>query len=370
MKKYLFLLATVLWLGIPASAQSPAIELVVHGGAVWRHTPKLTTRSGEILMGQEIGLRFQMTGRRDWHAWQRYPVLGASLVHFQLGEGSHGQTFGLLPHLSVPLVRRGAFTAFFRLGTGLARVSRPYDYFSNREQNAIGSHWNNITQFRLGAEWRLGGHLRLQTGAALNHFSNGASALPNFGINIPSAFMGLAWSPAPLRETDFQPAQTSKRPERRWGGTLQFNFANIEYGIFDGPKYAVPGGSAAIFYHFNRISRLLLGTDYEFNHAIYDFGLQSAEFASAAEARHGATRLAIFIADEFLFGAIGVQLQMGRYVGADMNRFVLKRNYSKLTTRVYLPRLFGTALRPHLGVTLKAHATTAEYISLNAGLAL
>ena len=370
MKKRLFILAITLGIGISASAQAPAIELVVHGGAVWCHTPKLTTSTGEMLGGQEIGLRFQTTGRRDWHAWQRYPVLGAAFVHFQLGQGSHGQAFGLLPHLSVPVVRAGRFTAFFRLGTGLAWVTRPYDYFENPGQNALGSHWNNITQFRLGAEWRLGAHLRLQTGAALNHFSNGASALPNYGINIPSGYMSLAWSPAPLYESDFQPARSEKRPERRWGGTLQFNFANIEYGIFDGPKYAVPGGSAAVFYHFNRVNRFLLGMDYESNRAIYDFGLQSAEFSDAAEARRGATRLAIFIADEFLFGAIGVQLQMGRYVGRDMNRFVLKQNYSKLTTRVYLPRLFGTDLRPHLGVTLKAHATTAEYIALNAGLAL
>lgn len=370
MKKRLLILATALGLGISASAQAPAIEFVAHGGAVWRHTPKLTTSSGEMLGGQEIGLRFQTTGRRDWHAWQRYPVLGAAFVHFHLGQGSHGHAFGLLPHLSVPIVRAGRFAAFFRLGTGLAWVTRPYDYFRNPAQNALGSHWNNITQFRLGTEWRLGSRWCLQTGAALNHFSNGASALPNYGINIPSAYLGLAWSPAPLSEADFKPALTGKQAIRRWGGTLQFNFANIEYGIFDGPRYAVPGGSAAIFYHFNRVNRLLLGADYEFNHAIYDFGLQSAEFSGAGEARRGATRLAMFIADEFLFGAIGVQLQMGRYIGRDMNRFVLRRNYSKLTMRVYMPRLFGTGLRPHLGITLKAHATTAEYISLNAGLAL
>ena len=86
-------------------------------------------------------------------------------------------------------------------------------------------------------------------------------------------------------------------------------------------------------------------------------------------ARRGATRLAVFISDEFLFGSIGIQLQMGRYVGAGFNRYVFKQNYSKLAIRHYFPALFGTSLQPNIGITLKAHAFTAEYISMNAGVA-
>ena len=367
-KSGLIAFLTICWFSW-ASGQIIGIESSIHAGAVWRHTPKLTTRTGELLWGQEIGVRFQTTGQRDWHGWQRYPVLGASLVHFHLGDGSHGDGFGLLPHLSVPMLRRGWFTAFFRLGTGLARVKRPYDFFDNPDQNALGSHWNNITQFRLGGEVRLGDHCRLHAGVALNHISNGAFALPNYGINIPSGYLGLVWSPQPVREKDFLPAASSKRPLRRWGGMVQAGFANIEYGVFDGPQYAVWAGSAAGLYHFSRANRMLLGVDYEFNRAIYAFGLEVAEFENKKEARKGATRLAIFVADEFLFGSIGIQLQMGRYVGKEMNQHVLKRNYSKLTMRVYLPEWFGSTLRPQAGITLKAHAATAEYIALNAGCA-
>lgn len=347
----------------------PGFETAFHAGIVARHTPKLTTRTGELLGGQEFGLRFHTTGRRDWQAWHRYPVLGVSLVHFHLGEGSHGDAFGLLPHLSVPIVRAGWFATFFRLGTGLAWVTRPYDYFDNPGQNAIGSHWNNITQFRLGGEARLGDHFRLNAGVALNHFSNGSSRLPNYGINIPSGYLGLAWSPRPVREKDFLPAQTDKRAGRHFGGMLQAGFANIEYGVFDGPKYPVWTGTAAGMYHFNPVNRALLGLDYEFNKAIYEYGLQSADFENETEARKGATRLGIFVADEFLFGYIGVQLQLGRYIGKDLNQYVLKRTYSKLTMRYYFPRVLKTSLQAHMGITLKAHATTAEYISLQAGVA-
>jgi hypothetical protein len=197
--RYRILILALLYCPL-AGAQIPAIETTLHGGAVWRHTPKLTTRTGELLWAQEIGVRFQTTGRRDWEAWQRYPVLGVSLVHFHLGQYSHGDAYGLLPHLSVPIVRAGWFTAFFRLGTGLAWVTKPYDSFDNPGQNALGSHWNNITQFRLGGEARLDAHFRINAGFALNHFSNGASALPNLGVNLASGYLGLVWSPQPVRE--------------------------------------------------------------------------------------------------------------------------------------------------------------------------
>lgn len=350
-------------------AQRVEVETAVYFGAVWKHTPKLTTQTGELLWGQEFGVRFQTMGQHDWQAWQRYPIWGASFVYFQLGDSSHGDGFGLLPNLSIPIVRSHKFAAFFRLGTGLAWITHPYDYFDNPNQNAVSSHWNNITQFRLGGELRCSDHLKLNTGASLTHFSNGGTSLPNYGINIPAGYLGLVWSPRPVREEDFLTAKTNKHPTRRLGGLVQMGLAINEYGVFDGPKYPIWAGAAAGYFHFNKINRALLGLDYEFNKAVYEYGLYVADFENEEQARKGATRLAIFVADEFLFGIVGIQLQMGHYVGKNLNQLTAKPNYSKLTTRVYFPKLFKTSFQPHVGITLKAHATTAEYISMNAGLA-
>lgn len=346
-----------------------AFEISSHHGAVWRHTPKLTTRSGEALWGQELNLRFQTTGRKDWHQWQRYPAFGVSLLHFRLGEGSHGDGIGLLPNLLVPIARFRRFTTFFRLGTGLARVNKPYDYFKNPGQNAIGSHWNNVTQFRLGGELRFNDHFLLNAGAGLTHFSNGGAALPNYGINLLSGFAGFVWSPKPLRKSGFLPANSTKRADRRFGATVQTGLAIIEYAVYDGPKYPVWLGSAAGYFYFNKVNRLLLGIDYEFNEAVFQYGQHIAVFETESEARKGSTRLAIFIADEFLFGDIGIQVQSGHYLGSNYNRLVFKRNFSKLTMRYYFPRLFKTTVQPHIGISLKAHAFTAEYIAGNTGLA-
>lgn len=368
-----FLGLLVLGWSCPAGAQKKAtltFETAVHYATLYRHTPKLTIQTGQRVWGQEFSLNFQTLGRQPWQAWQRYPVLGVSLAHFHLGAAAHGDVWGLLPYLNVPVLRRPHWLLYFRVGTGLGYVAHPYDYFNNPNQNALGSHANNITQFRLAAEYRLNAHWRLQAGGAFSHFSNGASALPNYGVNLPAFFTALNWSPRGIRATDFVPAPASRRSGRHWGGLLSGGLALIEYAVIDGPRYPVWSLSAASYYQFNQVNRLLLGAEYEYNQAVYNFGLRTTNFKTQAEARRGATRLALTLADEFLFGPLGVQVQAGYYTGRRINQLVSDRWYSKLTVRYYLPEMLHTRLRCHVGISLKAHRTTAEFIAFNFGLGI
>jgi len=367
-RKNSLLLCLLYWAGC-LPAQKLSLDAAFYQGTVWRHTPKLKTQSGEWIGAQEIGLQVQTTGRQDWQAWHRYPSFGVALSHFALGEGSHGRAFSFLPHLSIPLFRAGQWSADFRTGTGWSWVSDPYDWFRNPGQNAIGSHWNNITQFRLGASWQAMPRLRLNAGGSMTHFSNGGLALPNFGVNIFSAWASANWFIQELEIKDFRAAQTSKRSiGRRIGGQMQGGLGLLEIASFDGPKHAVWSGSAAGYFEINRINRALLGLDYEFNRAIYEWGLHTARFNDEASAKQGATRLAIFAGDEILFGDISIVLQAGFYIGSGTNRFVPAPNYAKLSARYYLPSLIGDYCKPFVGVSIKAHKFTAEYISGNLGL--
>jgi hypothetical protein len=108
--------------------------------------------------------------------------------------------------------------------------------------------------------------------------------------------------------------------------------------------------------------------NHESNQAIYEWGLHSARFRNEAAARQGATRLAITLADEFLFGDLSIVLQAGRYVGKNINQYVPKVSYAKLSARYYFPALWGDGLKPFAGISIKAHKFTAEYISGNVGI--
>jgi hypothetical protein len=368
----LYIAALIAFSTVSARAQynaAPAFEGVLHSGVVWRHTPKLSTQTGELLWMEELGIRLQTRGKHPWNEWQGYPSMGINLVHIHLGAGSHGDAFAVFPYLNIPILRSNRFLALFRLGSGPAWVTRPYDYFKNPGQNAIGSHLNDMVQFRLGMEYRLSPFIRVQAGAALTHLSNGGSSLPNYGINLPSGYTGLVWSPRPILESEFLHTDLSKKAKRRLGARVDAGVAFSEYNTFDGPKYMIQTASVAGMFYLNQVNRAVFGLDYEYNKAVYAWGLHLADFQTESEARAGATRLAWFLADEFLFGPIGIQVQRGWYVGDRFNRYTLRKAYSKLHLRYYLPAFLHGNLRTYAGMTLKAHAVIAEYISFDTGLA-
>lgn len=246
----------------------------------------------------------------------------------------------------------------------------PYDSFNNPEENAIGSSWNNLTQFRLGWTYRLNPRWRLQAGAALSHLSNGAAKLPNFGINLPSYFFSVLGSPGGFLEETFRPAASPNRADRRWGFLLGGSFARVEYAVVDGPKYTVWGASAGALFHLNRLNRLTLSVEGEYHPAVAEFGLQTGSALSARAARSGAHRLALVPGVEFLFCPLGIHLQAGIYTGGpNINRHVAAPWYSRLTIRGYLPPMLRASVRPWAGIALKAHRVNAELISLQMGIA-
>ncbi|MBK8554737.1 MAG: acyloxyacyl hydrolase [Lewinellaceae bacterium] len=359
------------WLQSGGASQNNArltIDAALYNASIWKHTPKITIETGVRHWSGELGVSFQTLGRRDWQAWHRYPVLGLSLLQVDLGQKSHGSATAFLPHLRVPLFRRPNWVLYFRMGTGVGYIRSPYDYFNNPGQNAIGSHWNNITQLRFSAEARLSGHLNAEAGAGLTHFFNGGMVLPNYGINLPGFFAGLRYSVQAIKPGDFRAAQGSKRPEKRWGVQVHGGLARVEYGAFDGPRYPIWMLSAAAYHQFNPNNRLLLGLDYEFNRAIYAWGLRSTGYRTELEAHKAATRLGLALADEILFGALGIQLHTGVYIGpSTINRDLLSIWYNKLGMFYYLPRIPQTMAQPRVGIYLKAHKAIAEYIALDVG---
>ncbi len=354
----------------PRAASSLAIQGEVSRGFLWGHTPRLTIRTGHLVLGYELGLSWSTRGRREWEAWRSYPLWGGSACYFHLGREAHGAAWGVLPHLTIPVWRHHRWLTFLRIGTGVGYVTHPYDSFSNPKENAIGSHWNNLTQFRLGCAYRLNRYWLLHAGAMLSHFSNGATKLPNFGINLPAYFFSMSSSPARQEAAPFLPANSPNLAERRWGMLLSLGFAQVEYAVIDGPKYAVWSASAGALFYLNRLDRLTLNLEGEYHSAVAEFGLQTGGFLSARVARSGAHRLALAPGAEFLFGPLGIHLQAGVYVGSvNINRYVPAPWYSRLAVRGYAPPLGHTAVRPWVGVALKAHRVNADMIALQVGLA-
>ncbi len=80
----------------------------------------------------------------------------------------------------------------------------------------------------------------------------------------------------------------------------------------------------------------------------------------------GASRLAIFLADEFLFGNVGLSLQASVYL--PMKSWLLQYFlYTKVGLRYYFPAIGRPKTKFYAGIYIKSHKITAEHFSFGFG---
>ncbi len=343
------------------------LTLANHTGVILKHSDELTFTPPPITTGLEASFTYQTYGKQDWQAWNRYPILGINALWMNLGSEQLGHAFGVYPFVDVPLFVRESWSAYFQVGSGLAWLTRHFDRIRNPLHNAIGSHLNNTAAFRFHADYLVNPHWRITGGVSFTHFSNGQAQTPNYGINVVGGMVGARWIPHPLTREDYIPASEPNIPLRRWGFSTHSGIAFREYFAFGGPRYPIYIASMSGLYQLSRINRLYAGLEYEFNKGIYTFSKLNWQFEGDNARRWAASRLMVFVADEFMFGNWSVMVQMGTYVGG-FGFLIPFPVYNKLALRYYLPYIPRTHARFYGGLTLKSHIITAEYISLGLGL--
>jgi hypothetical protein len=267
----------------------------------------------------------------------------------------------------VPLLRRRHWQLYFQVGSGIAWLSRRNDRVRNPLQNAIGSHLNNVSAFRIHADWPFAPQWLLTGGFSFTHYSNGQARIPNFGINVVGGMLGVQYTPRPLTKEDFRPAATPKTALRRWGLSTHAGMAFKEYFAVGGPRYPIYLGSIAGLYQLSRVNRLGAGLEYEYNQGVAVFSKLAWQHETARERHRAASRVMVFAAEEFLFGDWALLLQAGTYVG-NIGELIPYPVFTRLAIRYYLPPLPGSGARFFGGVYLKSHVVTAEYISLGMGV--
>ncbi len=348
-----------------------SIEAQLFAGRLVKHSPEIIFDVKEPSFGALITWQYQTDGNKLWQQKHNFPRIGVSFMFYDLGEDRLlGEAFGIWPHVGLSLWEKRRFDLSTTFGFGLGYLNRTFDPIDNPSNNAIGSSWNYLVHFRLDAAWKTSPSFSLITGFNLNHFSNGASKLPNLGINLLGGHLGLRYTPQPLSEEDFIQAKGPVTyPEKRWGITMYLALGYREYISVGGPQYPIYLASLAATYQFRVTHKFLAGVEYEFNRGAYAFGQHIGAFQSEREARWRSSRLMLFIADEIFFGDWSALLQLGCYLN---NNAILRPSfiYAKLGSRYYFPAIGHPKTRFFAGFYLKAHNSVAEYVSLGIGAEL
>jgi hypothetical protein len=99
------------------------------------------------------------------------------------------------PYIEIPLNKSPKILRpSIRLCWGLTYITKSYDSIENKENIAIGSHFNSFVQFRCFWRFKLSNLLRIEPGITFTHASNGKAKNPNLGLNVASLNLGLNYS--------------------------------------------------------------------------------------------------------------------------------------------------------------------------------
>ena len=328
------------------------------GSFILAHTAAVNHLVTSHPTGFELNIQRQTTGAAPWHGWYKYPKIGLGLVYYDYHNPILDRSYAATVYISKPFLRTRRQEVSFRLGTGLAWFANPFDIQANRKNTIVSSSLNATLQLRLEYDYALSEHLGLLLGVALNHYSNGATTKPNFGINLPSVVLGLNYHQQRPAPTLPYLAPTPPDVGRNfWLASTSLGFRQLNVG--DHTKYLVNSITVAAGRRVNRKSNFLLGAE-----GFYDRSLVAAQRDTARDKNKlvDVKKAGVFIGHELLLGQLAFGAHLGFYVYNPYNSSGFY--YERLGLRYQFTRVVFGAL------DLKIHGGTADVIEFKVGAKL
>jgi len=127
-------------------------------------------------------------GYKDWASFYNKPTVGLGLLYYNLGREETGHAIGALFTTKFIIGNVGNSLLNFRMGAGLSYLSKRFDVYTNKRNQAIGSNLNGSMQFAMlmHSPLSVNNSSYLEYGLSISHYSNAAFKMPNLGYNIPS----------------------------------------------------------------------------------------------------------------------------------------------------------------------------------------
>lgn len=315
----------------------------------------------------EISLMKATYGRTRWEYKYNYPFIGVSYWYSGLGNTQTlGSAHAVFPFINFPLLNSEGFNFYFRLGVGLAYLTKPYDRYENFGNLAIGSHLNGAVNLLLEGRWRMGRRFMAAAGVGLMHFSNGAIKLPNYGVNIPCAHAAVSYRLTRENEhlrrkllPELYPFEFDGKKFLNLDLNVGFGVKDMQATLGNGNLFLVTTGYLNLMLPVSFKSRFGLGFD-----ASYDASDAKMLEMKGIQPNHqiNLVKTGINAAYELEFSRMSIMLNLGSYIsGLDKSDGYV---YEKLAIRVGITRnIYGSLM-------LKAHYAKADYITFGVGYRL
>ncbi len=153
---------------------------------------------------QSFSLQYgiETDGRKLWQQLYGYPTWGFGFysVNF-FDSGELGTPSAIYAFINAPIIKRfKRWSINYEVGFGLTYNWKPFNLDTNPYQYAIGSYNTVFIDAGLNADVNLGKHFNITVGFTFTHFSNGATRVPNMGINLVAPRVGIKYRFKPRKE--------------------------------------------------------------------------------------------------------------------------------------------------------------------------
>ena len=341
------------------------LEVNTFAGKVIKHSEKFHLPVPDLTTGVDVNMVFKCTGSKPWHQCRNYPTIGVGFAYTNYGIDSvYGRCFSIFPNLTIPIIRSRHIDWTIRIGDGMGYVTKKYgrDPITDTMNNAIGSHINDYASFMTDLRYKANKHWEVQAGLNFSHISDASYHQPNLGINLWGGHVGIRYFPV----TSSPECRVCKSTplKDRWLVQLRGGIAFNQLEAPHGPTYPVYMATGYVSRRWRQKHKTYAGLDYSYHEAIYAF--QRNNEANPGKERANSYKAAVVAGHEFLFGRVGVILQMGYYI----KEAWLKQDkyYQKIGGHYYLvQREQGPIKEFYLTGFLKTHKSVAELAEFGLG---
>lgn len=138
----------------------------------------------------ELSYLIQGKGQKSWHNPYHQPQYGFTTFFGSVGNRELlGHYFGSYAFMTLPIIRTNPYTFSFKMGAGLGYGTKVYDHEDNVLSAAVSTHVNAMIVLGFESRFKFGNNSAI-LGLDMTHFSNGATKVPNLGLNLPYVSVG------------------------------------------------------------------------------------------------------------------------------------------------------------------------------------
>lgn len=352
-QSYIFLIFALLFCGNNFFAQKSSytigLESRFKSGFLLPHRSVMHHLLQGHSIGSEISVIGLTNGEKEWHQTFNYPKIGGKLYISDFGNPEQlGWAIGTAIFGEFPYFRNSWMTLNTKLTGGLSYINRKFDQQENPKNNSVSTHLNSLIIFGTNVNFLFGKN-EFALGLDMTHLSNGATKLPNLGVNVPYlSFAYTRYFETPSFETEEREINPFLKSLEDWHISLLGTGSTKQIYPTGGRNYPVFSLSAFLSKKISRKAGLDFAVDLFYNESIKDTdnGNIDANFADIIQI---GTYAGYFLP----INRLRIMLGMGYYLKNDFNPD--GPLYHRLSVRYKL----NQKLDFHFGI--KSHWGRADY---------